>query len=175
MIFFGHLGITIFVGMLLSLSIIPVIVGVLLPDVVDKLFFTLGLLPCGRSFAHNIFFGPIVASIVFVLTRKKNIAIPILFGSYMHLLEDAKSFVPWFYPIVNYNFSCDPVKIALGPFEIVTELIGIILLLAVFFWRPKIIYLREKLDYVLKHYVIGKSNSKLRSKKRRNQKKAARV
>lgn len=175
MIFFGHLGITLLVGMLLSLPIIPVIIGVLLPDVIDKTLFTLGILPCGRSFAHNIFFGPIVASLVFVLTRRKNIAIPILFGLYMHLLEDAKNFVPWFYPIVNYNFSCAPVKITLGQYEIAMEIVGMILLLAIFFWRPKIIYLRERLDYVLRHYVVGKSDSKLRSKKRRNQKKTARV
>ena len=71
MLLLGHLGITLFMGSILGMSLLFLAIGVLLPDIIDKGFYILGLLPCGRSLAHNIFFGPIVAGLVFVITRKK--------------------------------------------------------------------------------------------------------
>ncbi len=166
---FGHLGITIFLGSLIGLRILFVAIGVLLPDVVDKVFYELGFLPCGRSLAHNLFFGPVLALLTFLLTRRKDISLALLFGSYLHLIEDLKNFIPWFYPFVQYNFDCQPLReIHLGLFELVTESVGIALLLATFLFKTKIIYLRKILSNRLKHYGIGRAGKKVRIKKRRN-------
>ncbi len=163
---FGHLGITILLGTFLRLPILFLAIGVLLPDVVDKVFFEFGFLPCGRSFAHNLFFGPIVSLALFLLTRKKNISLAILFGSYMHLIEDLRNFVPWFYPLVNYNFVCAPLEFRIDTFIIVTEVVGIVLLAATFIFKSKIIYLRERVNYKLKNYVTRRIGPKIRSKKK---------
>ena len=170
MIFFGHLGITLFVGALLFMPLFFVAIGVMLPDIVDKTFFILGFLPCGRSLAHNLFFGPIVAAATYAITRRKDLALAILFGSYMHLIEDSRGFVPWLYTVVGYEFECMPIALHIGIFEIVTESVGIVLLLAVIFYRNKIIYLRERLNYVLKSYGDRRTRAKVRGKKRRNKK-----
>ena len=167
MIFFGHLGITIFLGMLLFLPILYVGIGALLPDIVDKLFFNLHLLPCGRSLAHNIFFGPAVAALIYLVTRRKDISLAILFGCYLHLIEDVTNFIPWFYPVVSYTFNCGPTTIHLGTFEIVAEVIGLSLLILTIFYQSKVIYLREKINYWLRHNVNGRDKKKIRTKKRR--------
>ena len=167
MIFFGHLGITIFLGMMLFLPILYVGIGALLPDIVDKLFFNLHLLPCGRSLAHNIFFGPVVAGVVYLITRRKDVSFAILFGSYLHLVEDATNFIPWFYPVVNYAFSCGPTTLHLGRFELVAEVVGLSLLILILFYKSKVIYVREKINYWLRYGAIGRTRKKIRTKKGR--------
>lgn len=157
MIFFGHLGMAIFLGAILSLPLIFVATGVILPDLVDKVLFILGYLPCGRFFGHTIFFGPVAAFFVYLITRRKDISLAILFGCYIHLLGDIRGFIPWFYPVVNYAFDCKSISIAIGPFEIITESVGVFLLVVTFLWKSKIAYLRKKINYGLK-YVSAKIN-----------------
>lgn len=145
MLFFGHIGITAFLGALLYLPILIVGIGSILPDLVDKSLLILGVTPYTRLFAHNVFFGPIVSLITLLVTRRKHFATAMLFGSYMHLIEDISHTVPWFWPFVNYDLAeVVELKVSVDIFEIVTELIGLSLLAVLFAFRKQVFKLREK-------------------------------
>lgn len=161
----GHIGIALFLSTLFYLPALFAILGVILPDAIDKIFFTFGFLPCGRYLGHNLFFAPILALITFALTKKKNFALAILFGTYLHLLQDAREFIPWFYPLVNYPFDCVPFEVHIGLFEIITESIGASLLIITVFFKTKVLYLREKLFLLIK-YGNKKFISKISRKER---------
>ncbi len=140
-------------------------VGVLLPDIVDKIFYTLGVLPCGRSLGHNLFFGPILALITYVVTRRKNYALAIWFGAYLHLLQDITGFIPWLYPLVNYQFGCGPIQIVIDPLDLVAEPLGVILLFISIAFNSKVLHYREKFWSWVNHG-SRKSKKKVRRKKR---------
>jgi hypothetical protein len=140
----GHIGITVFLATLLYLPVQFALIGVLLPDLVDKALFVAGVVPCGVFAAHTVFFGPIIGSIIFLVTRRKDASLGILFGSLMHLLEDAGHFVPWFYPLVNYPFNCGPLSLSFTPFTIFTEILGAALLIITVVFNSKLIYYRER-------------------------------
>jgi hypothetical protein len=141
---FGHVGIAIFLARFLNLPIVFAAVGVLLPDLIDKGFFELGLLPCGRSLAHSVFFAPVSAAILFALTRNKKIAITFFFGAFLHLAQDLFE-VPLFYPLVHYNFNCQPMQFVLTTYNLVGELVGAPLLFISVFYKEKLFKLRDKI------------------------------
>jgi len=152
MLFFGHIGIAIFLGTFLYLS--PLIVGIsaVLPDLVDKGLLLFGLSQYTRLFAHNIFFGPIVGLITYVITRRKDFAFTMLFGTYMHLLQDIRTPLPWLWPFVNYNFLGTEIKIILDAFTILTEAIGLSLLVILFAFRQNVLHLRERMYIAFKDF-----------------------
>jgi len=131
MILFGHIGISVFLGSFLSLSLFSVIAGALIPDLIDKTLYLLGLTNTGRFIAHTLFLGILIALIVHIIFRKKLISISILSGYLLHLLEDATMFVPWLYPFVNYDFSAYSLGPVFTPFNIASEIVGIIMLVYV--------------------------------------------
>lgn len=141
----GHIGIALFLAVLFSIPAAFVVSGVLLPDIVDKLFFTAGVLPCGRSFGHSLIFGPILGLATLAMTRNVKFALAIFFGAYLHLLGDVRNFIPWFYPFVEYEFDCDPVEFALDEFLIAMEAVGLGLIILVLKYRSKVILIREKI------------------------------
>lgn len=145
MLLLGHIGIAIFLSTLFYLPPLFALVGVLLPDIVDKLLFIPGVTICGRFFGHTIFFGPLVGFLTYIVTRRKNLALAVLFGSYIHLLQDVGRFAPWFYPIINYQFECEPTRISVGFFEIVTESLGVSLIVVKIFFNSKLLYYRDRL------------------------------
>lgn len=131
MIFFGHIGITIF---LLSFLFIPFLysgIGAILPDILDKSINVLGLNSCTRYVGHTIFFAPATGLATFIFTRNKKAAAAILLGGWLHLAQDATLPLPLFYPVLPYEFDCRPVLIGerIGRFEIITEAIGLFLLI----------------------------------------------
>lgn len=146
----GHTGITVFLSTLFYLPAQFAFMGVLLPDFVDKTLFVTGITPCGVFAAHTIFFGPVISLITFLVTKRKNLALAILFGSFMHLLEDARHFLPWFYPIVNYPFICGPLIFEITPFAILTEGLGFLLLIATVVFNSKLLYYRNRVHSWLK-------------------------
>ncbi len=152
MLFLGHIGISVFLGSLLYLS--PFIVGAsaILPDLIDKGLVLVGLSQYSRLFAHNLFFGPLASLVVYALTRRKDFALAVLFGTYLHLVEDMRNLVPWLWPLVTYNFApVTGIKITLGLFEILTESIGLTLLIYSAIFKQHVIYLREKI-FALKDF-----------------------
>jgi hypothetical protein len=132
MILFGHIGITAFVGSFLSLSLFIVLIGSLMPDIIDKTLFLLGLTNTGRFIGHTLLLGILFSLIAHIIFRKKLVSLSLLFGYLFHLLEDATNFVPWFFPFVNYNFSAYPIGPVFTPFNIASEIIGILMLIYIF-------------------------------------------
>lgn len=147
MLFLGHIGITAFIAALLYLPVVFAVGGVLLPDMVDKVLFLAGLSPCGRFFGHSIFFAPIIGAITYAITRRKDFAIAIMLGAFLHLMEDMTYFVPFLYPIKSYAFAsvCKPIEVIFGTFQVVTELIGAGLIIFAFGFNSKFIRLRRML------------------------------
>jgi len=127
MILFGHIGITVFLGNLLSLALTYVFLGSILPDIIDKPFQILGI-GYGRFIGHTLFMGLVIAGIIHLLTRKKLLSLSFLFGYWVHLLEDAYAFLPWFYPFVNYDFPVYSFGPVFTVFNVTSEIVGIILL-----------------------------------------------
>jgi len=128
MILFGHIGITVFLGNLLSLALLYVFMGSVSPDLIDKPLQISGLVGSGRFIGHTLFMGLVIAGIIHLITRKKLFSLSFLFGYFVHLLEDASHFVPWFYPFVNYSFPSYSFGPVFSTFNIISEIIGVILL-----------------------------------------------
>lgn len=131
MIFFGHIGISIFLGGFFSLSLFAVLTGALIPDVIDKTLLLLGLINTGRFIGHTLFLGILISLVVHIIFRRKLLSISLFFGYLLHLLEDATKFVPWFYPFVNYDFSAYSLGPVFTPFNVTAEIIGIVMLVYV--------------------------------------------
>ena len=140
MLFFGHIGISAFIAMMAFLPVLPVVIGVELPDIIDKGLLEVFHTDCGRLWAHTIYF-PIIAGLVTLLvTRNKKWAIAVALGSSLHLIEDLHDFIPFFHPFVKYDFAtiCAPyIKVVFDPYIITTEIIGIGLLIFVFGFQEK--------------------------------------
>ncbi|SFG70504.1 LexA-binding, inner membrane-associated putative hydrolase [Halopelagius inordinatus] len=65
--------------------------GTQMPDLVDKpLAWTLSILPNGRSFAHSLIFGTLIAVSIVVLLRRLDVrgGLPFAVGYYSHLVGD---------------------------------------------------------------------------------------
>ena len=126
MLLLGHIGFTAFASSMLYLSILGGVLGVLLPDIVDKGLFTLGYAPCSRFIAHSIFFFPVAGLVAYIITRNKKFALAVALGALLHLVQDMHDDVPFLYPLKNYEFfdSCGQIKIVFSSFAIVTEVIG---------------------------------------------------
>ena len=145
MLLFGHIGIGAFVASMLFLPILFGIAGALLPDVIDKGLFVLGLAPCGRFVAHSLFFPPVAGILTYLVTRNKKIAIAIALGAALHLLQDMHDNVPFLAPIKTYEFygTCGQIKILFTPYIIATELIGGVLLIFTLGFRKKLAEFRK--------------------------------
>lgn len=140
----GHIGIAVLIATLLYLPLLFVLVGVLLPDMIDKGLFFSSSTFCGRFIGHTVFFGPIVSILVYAATKRKDLALAILFGMYIHLLQDSTNFIPWFYPIVNYQRECIP-GMRIGPFEIIAEILGVSIIILITLFSFKLRYYRDKI------------------------------
>ena len=82
---------------------ISLVIGALLPDIVDKSLLFLGI-GSGRGISHTLLFVGVSFIIVhFSFHRKKSISIPFLIGIVSHLVLDLPE-VPLFYPFINYDF-----------------------------------------------------------------------
>jgi hypothetical protein len=143
----GHLGTGLLVASLFYLPVAAFILGVFLPDIFDKTLSILGLIECSRSYAHNIFFAIGAGAVAFAITRKKNIALAIMLGAMLHLVQDSIHFVPYFYPLVSYEElnNCGPIEFQPGTPEIIFEVVGIALIIIWWKFRSKIFYIREKI------------------------------
>ncbi|MFW9902060.1 MAG: metal-dependent hydrolase, partial [Candidatus Thorarchaeota archaeon] len=79
------------------------IIGALLPDIIDKPLFLLNLAD-GRLLSHNLLFVIVSFLIVHLFTKgNKYVSLPFLIGISSHIILDLP-FVPLFYPFISYNF-----------------------------------------------------------------------
>ena len=152
MLLFGHIGLTVFAISLLYLPVIGGVVGVLLPDVIDKGLFVLGYIPCSRFIAHSIFFFPFAGLISYIITRNKKFAIAVSLGAFLHLLQDMHDNVPFLFPLKDYAFfnTCAQIQVSFTPYIIATEVIGAAALIFVGMFPKQFVQLRKVLWSQLK-------------------------
>ena len=111
------------------------IIGSLLPDIIDKPILLLGL-GNGRFFSHNLLFIIISFLLVFLISKRNlEISFPFLIGLAIHLILDLP-YVPLFYPFITYNFKTveEPLKywfnaLFTNPIVLTTEIIGFAILI----------------------------------------------
>ncbi|MEW5954966.1 MAG: metal-dependent hydrolase [Candidatus Micrarchaeota archaeon] len=105
-----------------------------LPDVVDKSLFLLGLAPSGRFIAHTVFFGLLLAAIFFA-TLPKQLKLPVaaatLLGTWSHLLLDVNGPLPLLFPLFSYSFPPYELGLTFDAATIFFELIGFSCLLLI--------------------------------------------
>jgi len=146
MLLFGHIGITLFIASLFFLPVLGAVVGVLLPDIIDKGMFVLGIWPCSRFIAHTVFFFPVAGLVTYAITRNKKLAIAVALGALLHISQDVHDFVPFFYPVVQYDFAAlcpTTIQIVFTPYVIATETIGLVLLIFVLGFNDKFVQVRR--------------------------------
>jgi len=139
-----------------KLNLWVVAFAALLPDLVDKPLYLLGI-GDGRYVGHTLLFiCVVVAAFSF---KNKIYGLSALFGSVLHLLLDLGGFVPWLYPFISHDFTVDfdpggiyerlsellnkAEGIYHSPLELATELWPLLVLIGLlchYFWR----YFRAK-------------------------------
>ena len=100
----GHVGIALPVAYALRLNLAVVFLCALLPDLVDKPLWALGI-GAPRYVAHTLLFVLVVTAAFFLW--KKPYGLAALLGGVSHLVLDwldGGSPVPWFYPLTSYDF-----------------------------------------------------------------------
>jgi len=140
---------------------ILIIIGALLPDLIDKPILLLGL-GQGRALSHNLLFLLISFLIIFISSRKSfEISLSLLIGMVFHIILDLPE-VPLFYPFVSYNFLVieEPIfhwvtNLLTDPLYLLTEITGIGILIYIFITNR--LYHRSKFIKYLK----GKSKSSI--------------
>lgn len=111
------------------------IVGSLLPDLIDKPILFLGL-GSGRFLSHSLLFIFITFLIVFGITKgNKKVSLPLLIGMIFHLVLDLPD-IPLFFPFISYEYIIleDPFSVWINslltnPIVIMTELAGILFII----------------------------------------------
>jgi len=110
---------------------LALIIGALLPDLIDKPILLLSL-GSGRGYSHSMLFVALLYLTIFLISNKKTlIANSLAIGVLFHLLLDLPE-VPLFAPFIQYNFEIieDPIgywinKLLLDPLVQSTEIIGL--------------------------------------------------
>jgi len=126
----AHVGITSFFAKHFKAFRFPLLAAAffaLLPDLVDKPLFLLGLTPSGRFIAHSLFFGVVLAAILFMVLPKQTrvpIAAAAVLGSWSHLLLDLNGPLPLFFPFISYVFPSYDLGLDLNALTLMMELIG---------------------------------------------------
>lgn len=151
MLILAHLGVASLIAVLIGLPISFAMIGAVLPDIVDKGLFFIGIIPYGRFISHTIFFGPMVALITFAITRRKYLALSILIGCYLHLLLDVGYFLPLFYPLVKYEFPAESFVLDSWWVITITEGLGAVILYSsvkfkfeiLYYWNKVLIWMRK--------------------------------
>jgi len=102
----GHLGLSLLGNRCLRARLFPVVLAGFAPDVVDKaLSWVIHATPYGRSFMHSLT-GLVVCTALAFLFKGRSWGYSWGLGHFAHLVGDI-SFIPWFYPFVDYSFPQD--------------------------------------------------------------------
>ena len=137
----------------LQINRFALVIGSLLPDLIDKPLFLLGF-GTGRFFTHNLLFV-LMSFLVLHFSTKQNLKIsfPFLFGVIMHLLLDIP-YVPFFYPFISYEFIVikEPFwywfrALFTNPVVLITEVTGVILFILILI-RNRLYSTKDILSYL---------------------------
>jgi hypothetical protein len=134
----GHLATALAQHRLLTLSgradavtLPPLLVASLLPDVVDKAVgYVFCLMPNGRHYAHNIF-SLLGLSLVVMLLWGRVVGLAWFVGYLGHLLADGDGFLPWFFPVKRYQFYAGRLKFK--PLRLLKETIFLAVVLVIYY------------------------------------------
>lgn len=154
----GHVGTALILASFLSLPAAAFVLGVLLPDILDKGLVFLGLVECGRSYGHTLLFAAAAGFVALAATRKKEIALAVLLGCLLHLAEDVAGEVPVLYPFVPYDFyACGVYVPQPGGLDILFEFLGAGLIIVWWKWKGKIVYLGRRIKAKVHRSVSGRA------------------
>ena len=120
------------------------ILGSILPDLIDKPISLIFKSVSGRGFAHSPIFLFFLFFFIYFLTKNKWISLSLGFGMVFHLLLDIPD-VPWFWPIIpleNYYIDFDSwiYTILHDPLISSTEIISLVGLLGIIIYYKIIFY-----------------------------------
>lgn len=111
----GHLAISALLHRYLDLDLGPVMVGGVFPDLTDKLLCqVLHITPSGRMYGHTLLGVALTTPLVRKIWGART-ARAWAIGYLGHLVGDVDGFVPWLYPLVEYDFR----RAEIGLFDIV--------------------------------------------------------
>ena len=141
------------------------LVGSLLPDIVDKPLFLFGF-GNGRFFSHNLLFLIISFSIVYLSSkRNKYISFSFLTGLIIHIILDIPH-VPLFYPFISYEFTYleEPLQnwilhLLKNPFILITEITGFLFIIFILV-KYKLYHIKDIMNYLKGNNQILTQNSK---------------
>jgi len=121
-------------------AFLPLIIGALGPDIIDKLI-SEPITGYGRYIGHSIPFA-ILMFILFIAIfwKKPTVYSALILGWIMHIILDTASFIPWFFPFVDYTFQSKTqtyIELLLQPYAYYNEIGGFmcILFLIVLYFR----------------------------------------
>lgn len=136
-----------------NLNRLAIIIGSLLPDIVDKpLSLTFPTIFSGRGFAHAPLFWIGSMALLFVFTKKKPWVLYVSFGVGIHILLDIP-YIPWLWPFIEYPAAHSSLEdwwygLFYNSFNLWTEIIGFIGIFSILKLR-KIILSRNLVDWKL--------------------------
>jgi hypothetical protein len=115
----------------------------MVPDLVDKPLWVLGVISDGRFIGHTLLSVSLVA-IAFSI-KKRVYGLFALCGGMLHLLLDTSGFIPWFYPFKGYEFpTVDFHHIVTLPNVIETLAEMVLVVLVVFLALSLVLWLRQR-------------------------------
>lgn len=140
---------------------LALIIGSILPDLIDKSLMFLGL-GSGRGLSHTLLFVVVVyVTILLLFKGKTTIPNSLGIGILFHLLLDLPE-IPLFYPFINYQFIYleDPFSDWLftlfnDPIVQITEILGILFLIIIII-HNKLYGIRKIVTYIKDSNVIQK-------------------
>ena len=134
----AHVGITLFFAKHFKpvhLPLLATAVFSVLPDLIDKPLYLLGMAPTSRFIAHTVWFGIALALMCIAFFPRQTrvpLAVAALVGSWFHLALDLNSPLPLFFPLVPFDFTSQAgLSLSFDAATIMFELIGFCALLLV--------------------------------------------
>ena len=99
----GHFALAFILKQALPVESVPLLVGSLCPDVVDKTLYVTRRVYGTRTYGHTLL-GLLVSSGILYLGWGHKTAGSWALGYLGHLLADADGFLPWFYPFMTHAY-----------------------------------------------------------------------
>lgn len=128
MLLFGHIGPAAFLAQRLRLPVLATMFFAILPDLVDKPLYVVGLAPAARWIAHTVLFLVVVSAALHLLGRRQ-LALTAFFGIASHYVLDLRFFLPLFYPFVQYEWPTAYLGPALDSIALLFEAFGLIFII----------------------------------------------
>ena len=101
---FGHLAVSALEHRYAKVPFVPVMAAAVIPDIVDKIaHYGFGQYASGRMWGHTLV-GVVVSSLIALALFGKRNAIGWMVGYISHLVCDIGGVMPWFAPLVQYEF-----------------------------------------------------------------------